>query len=169
MAVENLFGTKATNAKADPVVSNDVATTGAPIRFHHETVDAVETTGSNGSTWKFGPFASDIVPIYGSLLSDGTADLPDVDVGLSQVPNSAVTELADDDDSFATALDIDDTGPHTFVTYELYTANFGNPLWDYHSTISEDPQGKFYIKVSADADTVAAGTMTLVFLYTDNN
>lgn len=167
MTVENIKSVKATNAAASPPVNSAASTTGGKLRVYYDTVTTTGTATTSGSTYMFGPFASNIVPLFGALAGDGTTDLPDVDVGLSYALSDQT--IADEDGSFATALDVDGTAfaDHVFVNVKnAYAADGAKALWDYHTSLTADPNGQFYIKVSLDADAVAAGALVMYLEYT---
>ncbi len=121
------------------------------MRYAESRTTTTGTTTTSTSTYLALRLPSNAVLKYGTIQGVGSVDLPDLDVGVRQVavPNTL------DDDAFAAALDIDDTGDHVFIG-ELGSQDTGQALWEW-AGLSSDPGGMFDIHVSLDADAVAAG------------
>lgn len=130
----------------------NVAAQGAKVRYLESRTTTTGTTGTNGSTYLVARLPSNARILRGSILGVGSIDLSDFDVGVRQVapPNTLV------DGAFATALDIDDTGDHLFMTDTATTQDSRKQMWEW-AGLTADPGGMFDIHGSLDADATAAG------------
>lgn len=159
MAIELLTKSDViTNATATPRVFSDPANNGK-LRRAEALVTTTGTTTTNTSTYLAVRLSSNAVLKWGSIQGQTGIDLPNVDVGVRQVatPNTL------DDDCFATALDIDDTGDHVFIGANG-DQDTTKRLWEW-AGLSADPGGEFDIHLSLDADAVAAGTCKVIVDY----
>lgn len=165
MAVELLTKSDViTNATATPKVNSSPENNGT-LRYAEAKVTTTGTTTTNGSTYLAVRLPSNAVLKWGSVQGVDSIDCPNLDVGVRQVasPNTL------DDDAFAAALDIDDTGDHVFIgalgsqdtTKRLF--EWADPAGTVFNGV--DPGGQFDIHLSLDADAVAAGTCKVIVHY----
>ena len=154
-----------TNLTATPVVKSETGELGGVLRSAQATVTLTGTTTTSGSTYLAIRLPSNAVLKYGTIFGDGTIDASDMDVGVRQVdsPNTL------DDDALATALDIDDTGPHDFIG-RLGSQDTTKKMFEWADPAGTvfggvDPGGMFDIHLSLDADTTAAGDCVVYVEY----
>jgi hypothetical protein len=149
---------------ATPKVNSKPENNGT-LRHAEAIVTTTGTTTTNGSTYLAVRLPANAVLKYGSIQGQGSIDLPNVDVGVRQVasPNTL------DDDAFAAALDIDDTGDHVFIG-ALGSQDTTKQLWEWADPAGTvfngvNPGGEFDIHLSLDADAVAAGSCRVIVQY----
>jgi hypothetical protein len=165
MAIENLKSTKVTNFETSGPASVADGTLYGGGGFYRDQITTVQTTTSNGSTYKLMPMASNLIPEYITVRTGGSGDSPDTDLGLFHVTTGTTY-----DGCIATALDLDDTGDHVALNIGL-GGTFKNveakTLWEL-AGLTRDPGGVFYFLLSLDADNVAAGTHEIVMKVINN-
>lgn len=165
MAVENIKSTPITNLEAKPpsYASAGDAGGGSSLRRMRDYVTTTGTTTTNTSTYKCCPIPSNAIIEAINVRGDGTIDCPNVDVGMAHPASDSYL----DDDSIATALDIDDTGDHYAIGNVYRAAAAFKAAWEYldSTAVTKDPGGMCYIHLSLDADAVVAGTMEIVVDY----
>lgn len=154
------------NVKSDIITAMEgqnktpVGKHGGRMRFASAVVTFTGTTTTSGSTYRAVRLPSGARVVYGSIRGIGATDVPNVDVGAWHASLAWI-----DDDSFTTALDVDDTGPHEFVGIGFTGASDPTKqMWEYTNATS-DPGGDIDIMLSLDADIVAAGTARVVVHY----
>ena len=107
MVVENLKSAVVTAKETYNESQPALRDYGGNVRQFNDSF-VVSTGALNTSTYRAIRLPSNARIVYGTIRGVGSLDLPDVDVGAIHATNSAIL----DDDSFATALDVDDTGKH---------------------------------------------------------
>lgn len=157
MAVETIKSTRITALESTPADNGYGGLPyGTAIKVFVDTFTVTETASSNGSTYRAVRLPSNARLVFGTARGDGVVDIPNTDVGVISVGDESVL----DDDSLATALDIDDTGDHDFAG-ALGTFDYNKQMWEY-TNATEDFNGEVDIIFSLDADAVAAGDVQVV-------
>ena len=159
MAIELLVKSDViTNATATPKVNSNPEDNGKLRRI--EAISTLTgTTTTSGSTYLAVRLMSNDVVKSINLQGQGSVDIANMDVGVREVGGDNTL----DDDVFAAALDIDDTGDH-FALGQDGDQDTTKKLWEW-AGLSADPGGEFDIHLSTDADTVAAGTIKVIVDY----
>ena len=164
MAVVNTKATNITNADATPRVANDVRNFHGRVRVQKGTVE-VAAADDDTSVFRFARVHSSWSVHSIQYLNDAIAGATDYDCGLYQTAENGGAVL--DVNAYADAVDINaGTAAWVEIAYEARAIeNLGQRVYE-DGGVAADPNIYYDICLTGATVGTAAGTITMVVLYT---